>query len=343
MTAPLLPDFEDDNYFFTGLDDERWFGRHFQPYLLLGYIGDRKRLQAELEKKSIVRRLVEILAPRLNVGALFKLFTGFNLLGARPGQSIADDMIKLLNERENQRRLVQLMESIYESNRKRGAFFDRVGRESLGRRPLGRGDFNQLKDTLITVEGQLVHRSVVAQYSPTLNAVLRSSKGEWLLADLPPPGLVDANARFKGDVLLLREEEGFTAAFREHLPFCPDIGWYPYVRITGFFDTSLIVTELLPSLSLCLIEYRRPKLFSEERTTCVDFYTRELGETRNYLSRTSDYLLSSYLPPLLFRGSNLRPNEADSALSSLWRTYLQEPKLPQALRPFYEKLPGAAP
>ncbi len=155
-------------------------------------------------------------------------------------------------------------------------------------RLFGGADFNSLRGHLISVVGQLVHRSAVAQYSKELDAALRASKGEWLLADLPPHALHKANHRFDGNVLLLTEDQGFTKAFGKFLPFCTDMGWYPYVKVTGFFTNSRLQTEIFPSLSVSLVEYKRPRSYIQVRSALLGFANFEIKSHRNYLKHWSD-------------------------------------------------------
>ncbi len=333
-----------DTFLLSAIDiDAAWFAGKFEDYHLFGYVGDRGRLSQELRRKSFVRRLIEVFAPRVNIGALLNALAKYELLHVDPGKTLAQDIINLVTEQENQRKLNELLAATYRKGRKSRRYFDTVDRSKLKKVPLFSARFNDLQDCLITVEGQLLHRSAVPQFNPNAAAPLRRSTGEWLLADFPPHALVNSNKEFKGKFLLLVEDPGFSKTFGDYLPFSTDIAWYPYVRITGFFDASHLQTEIFPSLSISLVEYRRPRIFQEIRDPLVRFLHDELYGYRHfegsiYFKEWSNLLLFAYLTPIVFRGSNLEPADADEELAELMRAYtsLCAQDLPSALTPFYK-------
>jgi len=185
-----------------------------------------------------------------------------------------------------------------------------------------------------------LHRSAVHQFSKTTDAALKTSVGEWILGQFPPHCLVEANSSFDGKLLILKEDQGFTKIFSALLPFNPEISWYPYVRVTGFFDASRIQTEILPSLSISLVEYRRPKLFQEIRNSVLNFAKQEFKKP-NWLDSWSNMLLFGYLAPLLFKGNNLEATDADPEFAEVFHSYFLQAQneLPHSLTAFYSSLP----
>jgi hypothetical protein len=330
-----------DNFYLSGIDAGRWFEKNFEEYHLFGYVGDRERLGEAMKKKSFLRRLSEIVAPRVNIGTVLNALANYDLVKIDPNKTLAREIINLVNEEENSRKITQLLESTYKRGIKQGTFFDLVSKSKYGKQSIFKATFNQLQDQLVTVEGQLLHRSAVPQFSRTLSAALRASEGEWILGDFPPHGLVEGNSSFTGKVLLLHEDPGLTTTFAAYLPFCPELSWYPYIRVTGFFDASRVQTEVLPKLSVSLVEYRRPKIFREVRDSVLRFATREISGRRNYLNDWSDLIMFGYLVPILFKGSNLDAADADPEIAHLMHEYKQqiEKDLPQALAGFYDSLP----
>jgi len=328
-----------DSFFFLGFDDAGWFDRNFEPFHLFGYVGDRDRLMASMTKKSIWRQVIEVFAPRLNLATIVNALAQYPLLKVDPEKTLAHEVIKILTSEENRRTLTQLLEVTYKLNLKKGRYFDRVARP--GRAPaVCDADFKKLQDQLITVEAQLIHRDAVQQYNTAAAATLRSSSEEWLLSDFPPPGLVRGNDRFSGKFLLLREDPGFSDVFAETLPFARDIGWYPYVRITGYFDASRLSTERHPCMSISLVEYRRPRMITEVQDDALQFLEGELSG-RNRLSDWSNLVLFAYLFPLLFNASNLKPSEADADVSVLLKRYISVvgADLPKSVNAYYAALP----
>ena len=202
-------------------------------------------------------------------------------------------------------------------------------------------NLNFLEGRLISVEGHLVHRSAISQYSKPFDATLRASKGEWILADFPPHALQQANSSFNGNVLLLTEDVRFTKAFREFLPFSTEIGWYPYVKVTGFFTAARLTNEKLPSLSISLVEYRPPRKYLEIHRSLLAFAKSEIEGRKNYLDDWSDYILFAYLAPIIFSGSNISSGDADSDIAGVLKEYHSQARkdVPVALTNFYESLP----
>ncbi len=328
------------NFYFSGLDPNRWFGNNFEEFHLFGFVGDRERLMEELSRKSWLRRVIEIFAPKINIGSILNGLANIELLSVDPDKTIATQVINLVTEYENQRRLNELLEQIYKTGKKKGTYFEKVSLK-------GSNSVNSLQGKLVTVEGHLLHRSTIDQYSLNTSATLRSSEGNWLLSDYPPNGLLSENSRYLGKLLLLTEDQGFTKVFQHLLPFCSDIGWYPYVRITGFLDFSRLYTEIHPSLSICLVEYRRPRLIEEVEDSIADLLDKELHSysgRRNFLSDWEDLVLFSFLLPIVYKGSNKLPKEASPHLTELVGEYLSlcNSDLPKSLRAFYDNFGTSA-
>jgi len=225
-----------DEFFLSGLDADQWFGSRFEGFHLFGYIGDREQLDRELHRKSLFRKIVEIAGRRVNIGSILKAVSGFDLIRVDPDKTLAADIIKLVTDQENSRKLNELLQSHYKKAEKDGTYFQGISRR-YKQRNLFDADLSRLQGHLITVTGKIVHRSAVAQYSRSLDGTLKASAGEWILCDFPPHALIPDNKHFTGEVILLREDSGFTRTFRDYLPFCLDVCWYPYVRVTGFLDT----------------------------------------------------------------------------------------------------------
>lgn len=323
------------NFYFSGLDKNGWFSRNFEDYHLFGYVGDRERLLEKLNEKSFLRRVAEIFAPKLSIDSIVNSLASYDLVNTNQNNSIAKEIMNLVNEYENKKQLDELLARTYKEGKKVGTYFENASFK-------GGAGLKTLQGKLITIEGSLVHRSTIAQYSTNTEASLRSSDSEWLLCDFPPHGLAPENSRYLGKVVLLKEDKGFSDTFQSLLPFCKEIGWYPYVRITGFADLSKINSEIHPSMSICLIEYRRPKLVEETEGSIGQFLEVELhgySGRRNHLKEKENLLLFSYLLPIIYRGSNKLPNEASKLISDLTKEYIDscEGSLPTSLVDFYRE------
>jgi hypothetical protein len=334
---------KEDKYYFSGLDDGGWLGRNFSDYSLFGYIGDRERLQeAILQNRSLARKVFEIVLPRLKISSLLTAITGFDLPKFATDSGLAKELFVLLAKEENRRTVYEQLTALQRRALKDERFFQRVARKEWKKAAAMSAPPRKLEDKLVTVEGQLIHRDTVPQHSKTFSATLRASKHEWILCDYPPHALNEKNQQFTGSGLLLQEDAGFSKAFASHLPFNSQIGWYPYVRVTGFYSSAKANTEKLPSLSMSIIEYREPKKLLEVRPDLLRFIGDELKKPI-YLAAWSDLVLFSYLPPLILEGSNVNASEADLELSSVLRTYADNvgSDIPSTLTKFYGALPVA--
>ena len=197
-----------------------------------------------------------------------------------------------------------------------------------------------MEGKLITVEGNLIHRSSVSQYSTIVDRQFSKADFEWILSDFPPQGLTTKNEDFKGQVLILSEDKGFTTAFSDYLPFSLPISWYPFVRITGYYSSSKQNVNGFPSLSIVLTEYRPPKNLIAVLPSIKYFLESELN-SRLYLKYFVDFEIFAYLIPIIFQKANLTPDLAESDLSNLLKKYKAAvgTNMPSKLIPFYDKLP----
>jgi hypothetical protein len=337
-----------ENFYLSGLEGGKWFGKYFEDFHLFGYVGDRDRLVDTLQRKSLPRQVLEAVVPSFSIGTILNSIIAFPLVRVDADKTLATRIINIVTEEENQRKITELLyRRIYKKNKSNEWYFHRVSTSELGKPALFQAHFNAIQEQLITVEGQLLHRSTISQFSRTLDATLRVSQGEWILADFPPQAVVEQNHQFTGQVLLLTEDPGFTRVFENYLPFWREIGWYPYVRITGFFDSSRLQTEIQPSLSISLVEYRRPRLFQEVRENVIAFGNREVRRNPIYLEERTDWILFGYLVALLLKGSNLTAADVDSETAELMRDYCETERddtdLPVKLLDFYSTLPPGQP
>jgi hypothetical protein len=284
--------------------------------------------------------VLEIVLPNLKIVSLLKTITGFDLPMIATDSGLVEKLFDLLAQEENRRTVYEQLTALQRRARKDGRFFQRVSRNELKKTAALSAPAVNKEDKLVTVEGQLIHRDTVEQHSKTFAATLRTSKHEWILCDYPPHALNEKNERFTGSGLLLLEDAGFSKAFASYLPFDSKIGWYPYVRVTGFYSSAKETTEKLPSLSISLVEFKPPKKYLKVRPDLLAFSKNELARPI-YLDDWSDHILFLYLSPIIFAGSNLLPNDVDLEFASVLRTHAREVQvdIPVALATFYEALP----
>jgi hypothetical protein len=299
---------EPDSFSFSGMSSG-WFSQYFHDdFGHFRYIGARDKLLKLQKEKSAFRRMMESMAQRTKLTSLISIISehvlGMKIPKGSEPNKLAEDIIKILDEERNKRSIEKFLEQTQRACRKDTRYFDTVGAYSLKGIRLSQVAQSSLQDQIVVVMGQLVHRETIRQYNNNMAQTVANLPGEWLLADFPPHGMVDANDRFKGEVVSLVIDKEQTEIFRNYLPFREDLGWYPYVRVTGFFNQPGH-GQAAPSLSVILTEFRRPKLYQD---AARDYFSFLEGEFKNviYLKNRSNLQLAGYVLPFLAEGSNIK-------------------------------------
>lgn len=295
-------------FFFSGVRNG-WFSRYFyDDYSLLGYVGARPQLTAWQKRGGLLRAIAEIGAKNINIASIVQMLTGFPLLGGadrKEGKTVAEQIIVALGREEHKKTLHQFLKReqkrAVSENPSKNRSFDGLKIYSVSK-PWPWGAESRLEGLLVVVQGHLLHRDSVAAYSGETAETLSHSSGYWLLSDVPPHGMDRRNKQYKGQLVLLREDSGFTDAYGALLPFWVGAGWYPYVRVTGFADVSKMQAESYPTVCMALVEYRRPRPWLEVGSDAIDFLRGELAKP-NYLADQPDLITGAYLVPLITCGS----------------------------------------
>lgn len=310
-------------FYFSGLSSG-WFSENFfDEYSIFGYIGSRDRLVAHQSQRSLLRRLVEVGAKNVSLANAIKLMAGFPLLNApSDGKTAGEQILDAFRESESAKNVKHFLSKeqrrALNDDRRRNRNFDCL---KAGRRAWPWNGDARLQDQLVTIEGHLVHRSAV-QYDRATSDILSHSTDSWLLSDFPAHGLCSANNRYKGQLMLLRTDEGFASAFGSHLPFWTVSNWYPYVRITGFADVTKLDTERLPAIWTSFVEYRRPQPWLSVAKSIGSFFDREL-QRPNWLKERPNLLMAASLVPLVTCGSGIRAQSLEDDMKG-WLTALRQ-------------------
>jgi len=326
----------DDYYNFPGWLEEK-FEHDFSRF---PYIGARDKLVQMQKEKSAVRRVLETVIMRVKLTSLLGYITE-SIIGWKPSQGsepnkLAEDLIKVFDEERNKRSIVRFLAATQEQCKKRHRYFYTVSVYSPA--PLSRAPQSSLQDEMVVVSGQLVHKDAIAQYNNRMAQTVASLPGEWLLVDSPPHGMVDS---FDGRVVCLVMEKQFSSIFQQYLPFRKDIGWYPYGRVTGFFKEPGF-RESGPSLDVVMVEFRRPKPFQAEGKDFFEFLERQvrinpLIPKEFHATQDVDFLLASYVLPLLAKGSHIEDFKATPPEKVILQQYFAQStsSLPNALVAWY--------
>jgi len=331
-----------DNFYFNGLDSG-WVSDRFEAeFSRFPYLGSRERLAQMQKEKSAIRKLFESLFKRVKITSIVSLITehfiGWKLPKGSEPNKLAEDVIKIFDDAESKRTIEQFLSAIQERSVKNRRFFDAVGAEIPSRKKrLSSAKQSTLQDEIVVLTGQLVHRNAIAQYDGKLAQTVTNLPGDWLISDYPPPGMVKENSSFDGRLICLSTDGELEAVFQKYLPFRTDIGWYPYVRATGFFREPGY-GESVPSLSLIMCEFRRPNPYAADGRQVFEFLQGEL-KNRIYLRDKSDLLLAGYILPILAIGSNINQFIADTAEKGVLEGYMQlaGSEIPCAIETWYKK------
>jgi hypothetical protein len=329
----------DDSYYCSGLGSS-WFSENFDDYLSrFPFIGARERLVELQKKKTILRSMVEAISKRVKITSILSLISehiiGVKLpTGAEPNK-LAEDLIKILDEERNKQAIERFLANLQAKCRKSKRYFDSISMYLANGTSFSKATPSTLQNEIVVVSGQLVHKKSIAQYNDTMAQTV-SNLPEWLLTDFPPHGMVSKNDRFDGAAIGLEIEKEFSELFGQYLPFNTEFGWYPYARVTGFFKEPGF-GKSLPTVAVIMTEFKRPRAFEKQRREIFSFLGGEL-EHLIYLSKRSNFLLATYLLPLIVKGANIQRFVPAPDEKSIIEAYVQNAgdDLPLGLKSWYE-------
>jgi len=292
------------SFIFSGLEKGSWFEKYFQPYHLFGYIGDGERVKEYQQRKPIWRRVIERVAVRTNIISVIANISGIPTTHSGSGESaIAREIIAIIDEAHNRRAVVKFLQQVQSEAVLTGRNFTSIERH-YDKISIINADQATLESNLVSIEARLTNYVTAGEFSPVLAEQLERLESKWILTDFPPSGLSSLNERFEGNVVLLKEDPMLDNEFSSYLPFHNSIGWYPFCKITGFYDTRTLQSINFPTISAAFIEYRRPKQFLGVRDDLFRFINEEVRRPI-YISEGYNKVLASYLLPIIVLGSGL--------------------------------------
>jgi hypothetical protein len=332
----------EDRYSFAALT-LGWFSENFEnAFSHFPFIGARDKL-AELQKrKSVFRSVIESFSKRVKITSLLSLVTehvlGVKLPKNNEPNKLAEDLIKKLDEERYKKTVELFLSEIQENCKKEKRYFNSVSVYTAAGAALFSAKQAALQNEIVVVSGQLVHKDAIAQYNDKMAQTVSNLPGEWLLADFPPHGMVSRNKSFEGGAIGLEIEKEFAELFKNYLPYDVEFGWYPYARVTGFYKEPGY-GKSLPTLSVIMTEFRRPKQYAKQGREIFSLLDEDLKDP-NYLKDKSSLLLASYALPLVAKGANIDNFVASPDEKSILQRYLQRGggELPKGLRGWYDKV-----
>lgn len=294
-------------------------------YQLLRYIGARDEIFNELGGawQKIFKGLLT------DLGRIAKSVSGVDVSGT----ATIEQIFKILEDNKNRATIAEKLRKLQIKLNNENRRFNSV--EATQGKALLSSAAQPPADSLVCVEGCIARGSAIAQYYPPA-VVQLGSPDAWFMTDGPPNMIRQETYGFGGKFLILDLEPGFEQKFDESMPFWPDIGWYPYIRITGYFRTPSPATRSLPALSVSLLEYRSPKGFLDASRDLAGKLERNRATTdaENAITR-------AYLAPLISKAAKQPPTATIDELLPILKKLEAEigAAMPQAISSYYGSLP----
>jgi len=296
-----------------------------QDYQLLRYIGARDEIFNDLGGawQKIFKGLLT------DLGRIAKSLSGVDLSGT----ATLEEISKILDDNKNRATIAEKLRKLQIKLNNESRSFNAV--EATQGKALLSSTAQPPADSLVCVEGCIARGSAIWQYYPPAIVQL-GSPDAWFMTDGPPSMIRQKTYGFGGKFLILDLEPGFESKFNGSMPFWPDIGWYPYIRITGYFRTPSTATRGLPALSVSLLEYRSPKGFLDASRDLAWKLENNRGKTD-----AENAVTMAYLAPLISKAARQPPTATIDELLPILKKLRVEigAEMPQAISSFYGSLP----
>jgi hypothetical protein len=301
----------------------------FHEYELLPFVGQADRLWKEFGGfwYRVARGVFS------DAGKLVKSLSGIDLTS-----DTAKEILVILEDAENRKVLAEKLASLRSKLQLRTLVYNCVdaknGRALLANAPPA--------DSLVCVEACLATSSAILDFYPEGTEVLKGPDA-WFLIDGTPNLIHRNNKNITGEFLILDLPKGFDGHFFDRPPFFPDIGWYPAVRITGYFRTASKQTRGLPALTVALIEYRRPIGYLAASDELARLLKNALQPSITGANKQPELETLAWLAPLIYKAHKQVPGSVtDQLLPELKNLQAAVgsgmPKR-RAIRDFYANLP----
>jgi hypothetical protein len=261
--------------------DGRWIGDMFDDFQLFPVIGDDPKTIQMLSGESLIRSLFKVVLKRANLSVLVNSLTGLSLLAqSKDGNLLEEAYGKIEQNIELKRTINDRVRKAYYATAKAGMAFAYV-KESLSpkRSPVASDYLGPLFAKIDSIDRKFVSVSGVLcriERAQTVSGanIAKSLKGSgvvWVLADYP--FFVMGRPEFHNGVILLNMNQDIVARIENALPFWAEVGWYPYVRISGECRYPHSPKYVYPSITPSWIEYRTPKKLDDVRAEIGEAYT----------------------------------------------------------------------
>ena len=293
-------------------------------YTRFPYLGAREQLTQVQAAKNGGRKLIETLATEVNLTPILngvsQLLGGHAVLPKIKTNELAEKLIAIMDDRQNAKTIDILISEVQKQCEQEDRWFYSISPD-FGK-AISKADPAILENKVVVLNASLVHKSAIAQYNPNLAQTVEKAPIGWLMMDVPPHCTVPENRKFDGKMIYLKADEEFNALFDNHFPLDTELGWCPYVRVTGFLK-DLILTVIT-------IEYRLPK------ASAVYSIVRLLQEGS---AKKSDLALRSYMLPLMAKAHNIANYTATNDEKAAVRDFLRDAgdDLPIGTRSWYDR------
>ncbi|MFI3190787.1 hypothetical protein BCS42_09495 [Crenothrix sp. D3] len=298
-----------------------WWKQYYDSTVIFEYINNYSELQEYVNQKGLISQIVRLFGKRISIAHIVNAFADINLLSPDK-ETIIEDLAVLYDKYDAQRTLTEWFEKESKNALKSGRLFSSVTNcHYSNKTPLfSNSSQNSLDSKFVVVSGSICCKDSLST-NPVLLESANHSNCTWVLCDYPPLAMINSNPNYKGQIVNLRMDKGFDNVFSGRIPFDPEIGWFPYCTVAGFFNARNVANENFPTITPSLIMYKRTFSPTPHISDLTGFVSGE-KEKPNYLESFESRLFLYYLVPTMYRSWGVGYDKIDDELRDLLKYFV---------------------
>ena len=300
----------------------RWSSRYFGELAPFEYVGNLDSFKAYATRKGIWREILRLFGRRVSIAGLINDLIDIPLLGSRDKKTVLSEIIEIYEKHDADRTLMEWFSKELAKARKTNRHFTSISKHVASENALHSHSVTTLDEKFVIIDGAICRKDHLRHNGALYEAASHSSS-QWILCDFPPIGMTKDNPEYTGELVFVDLDDGFEDVFTGLVPFCPDIGWFPYCRVAGFLNSKRLNREQFPTISMSLLFQRRP--ISPE-PNADDLRSFVEGEVRNriFLRELSARVVLYYLVPSMYAAWRISYERIDEELLSLVAQLFEE-------------------
>lgn len=314
-----------------------WWKPYVGPPVAFEYIGHRDALLEYVKRKGVWQQLLEALGRRISIASLVNDLLDVNLVGSKDKKTIIEEIITIYEKHNANKTLLQWLAQEIGRATRNGRRFTSVSKRLRSETPLSGSDLLAIDSQFIVLEGTICRKDHLAE-NASLYEAASHSKCTWVICDFPPVGMNKENSAYRGELVLLETEEGFDDIFGDRAPFSIDIGWFPFVTVSGFLNARRLSSEHFPTLQASIVMYRRP-LSPEPNVVKLTAFLQRERQHRIFLKTLAARVLTYYLVPSMYRCWGIGYDKVAGDLKEILSGFLEEDRdrISVPVRKLYEE------